>query len=313
MQLPRYAPGQGATFSGGSGRLPMRIERVTRMPDGSWTLETTGARYFLDAKGGAISGAQKLGGARKLAYWRPSLPLSRLGLKRQTGGDVVLASELLTIGLQADGLLILVPHRTLSLKLSMAIRGGAVGRVSEGRVLHGDESGGIVTLSDTPLAPSRPPRFELLTPRQDVSEPRSGWSARWRAEPGERLGLGVFPVRPPAPGAPENPEVLDGDDATSERVESVRAEGKTPLAAIDAETLLDRSAWVRALREAKASLRADGVVLRGLETLGWPAAYERVRLAREVFPDGLVLLPPPPEDRFPLPFLDAYTNGKLSG
>ena len=308
-----YRPGEGATFSGGAGRLPMRIERAVRMPDGSWTLETTGARYFLDAKGGAIAGAQKLGTARKLAYWRPSLPLTRLGLKRQTGGDVVLASEFLTVGLQADGLLILVPHRTLSLKLSMAIRGGPVGRVSEGRVLHGDDRGGVVTLSDTPLSPSRPPRFELLTPRQEITAPRSGWSARWRAEPGERLALGIFPVRPPAPGVPENAEILEGDDATSERMEALRVEGKTPLAVINAETLTERSAWVRALRLSKTSLRADGVVLRGLEGLGWLAAYERVRLARVVFDSGLVLLPSPAEDTFPLPFIDAYVNGKLSG
>ena len=304
-----YRPGEGAIFLGGPGRLPMRIERAVRTPDGSWTLETDGARYFLDAVGGAIAGALKAGNARKSAFWRPSLPLTGLRLRRQTATEIVLASELLTIGLQCDGLLVLVPHRALSLRLSVAAPGSAASRASEGRVLFGDERSGMgATISDAPLATARPPRFEPLTPRQEITDPRSGWAARWRADPGERLALGVFPPRPASQIAPKNVESLERGDATVERVGALRRDGRIPLLALAAEDFADAGAWLRALRVAREGLGTEGIVLRGLEKLNVLAAYERIRTAREIFATGLVLLPSPAKDSFCLPFIDGYTD-----
>jgi hypothetical protein len=307
-----YRPGEGATFPGGPGGLGLKLTRIGRADDGSWLLEAGKLRYFLNAKDGAISGAVGDGG--KVAFLRPSLPLTRLGLKRQTATDVVLASDFLTLGFHADGLLVFVPHRMMALRLHSLVSSDAKPEPDAGRLELGGSFGGICLHPDAPLTPTRPPSFEVLTPKKPDAR---HWEARWRVVPGQRLGVGLIePVNPEV--SPRNPEPLVLTSEAPDLVEQVgaaRAEGRKALVRIALADIPEIPAFLRTVRFSRLGARADGVILDGLDALPWPDAYSRVRLARETFPQGGVYLPPrSDEESFPLPsFIRAYTDGQLGG
>jgi hypothetical protein len=307
-----FRPGEGATFPGGPGRLPLKLAKVASGPDGSWLIEAGEFRYFLDARSGAIAAAV---GGSKVAYLRPSVPLTRVGLKRRTPTDVVVANEFLTIGFHADGLMVLVPHKVLALRLHSLVASPELARLDAGRLHLPGSKGGLCIAPEAPLAPARPPAFEVLTPKKPLETDTRGWEARWRAAPGQRLGVGL--VGPPGGldsdpvGTPQVLSSTAGD--LGEQISAARGSGQEALVRVDVADYAESAAYLRVLRFARLSARADGIVLAGLDPLPWPDAYTRVRQAREVFPGGKILLPPAAdEDVFPLPsFVTAYTDGVL--
>ncbi|MGC4045275.1 MAG: hypothetical protein QM758_15900 [Armatimonas sp.] len=309
-----FRPGEGATFPGGPGRLPLRMTKIAGDSNGSWLIEAGTFRYFLDARAGSIAGA--VDGA-KVGYLRPSVPLTRMGLKHKTPADAVIANEFLTLGFQADGLLVLVPHKALACRLYSMVANSSLPRLDTGRLYLQSEKGGLSLLPEAPVTPSRPPTFEILTPKKELSANPMGWEARWRAVPGQRLGMGL--IKAPKDGEDmlsAAPQVISSTATDlAEQVTAARDQGHEAVVRMDMADFPNASAFLQALRYGRLGARADGVVLSGLDTLPWPVAYAYVRQAREAYPRGKILLPPPlDEEAFPTPpFISAYIDGVLGG
>ncbi len=320
--LNPFRPGEGATFPGGVGRLPIRFVKMAGAPDGSYLLDmqgielldieksqstNQGGRYFLDAKAGTITAATTQG--VKLAFLRPSLPLTGLRVRRKSQTELVLASEFLTLGFHADGLLVFVPHRALALRLHSLVAGGSDARLDGGRLHLPGGLGGFTVVPEVTPTPSRPPNFEVLTPRKPLAKPH--WEARWRIAPGQRLAVGLIePQIPQSIVREPDPQVLSGDapDLT-EQIDAVHTEGHGVVVRLRVPEYPESARYLSMLRLAR---RADGVVLDGLETLVWTRAYACIRQAREIFPGGKVLLAPKADDAPPLPpFVRAYADGEL--
>lgn len=309
-----FRPGEGATFPGGPGRLPLRMTKIAGGPNGNWIIEAGTFRYFVDARAGSIAGA--INGA-KVAYLRPSVPLTRLGLKRKTPAYAVIANEFLTLGFQADGLLVLVPHKALACRLYAMVANPTLPRLDNGRLHLPSSKGGLSILPEVPVMQTRPPAFEVLNAKKALTVNPIGWEARWRALPGQRLGMGL--IRAPKGGEETlsaAPQVVSSTATDlTEQIATAHEQGREAVVRMDFADFSNSGAFLQALRSGRFSARADGVVLSGLDSLSWPVAYSYVRQAREVYPGGKVLLPPPlDEETFPLPpFISAYIDGVLGG
>lgn len=309
-----FRPGEGATFPGGPGRLPLRMTKIAGGPNGNWIIEAGNFRYFVDARAGSIAGA--INGA-KVAYLRPSVPLTRLGLKRKTSADAIIANEFLTLGFQADGLLVLVPHKALACRLYAMVANPSLPRLDTGRLYLAGNSGGFSIYPETPVVPTRPPTFEVLNAKKALTVNPLGWEARWRAMPGQRLAVGLVKAwKNGEESLSAAPQVVSSTATDlTEQIVAAHEQGREAVVRMDFADFTNTAAFLQGLRAGRFSARADGVVLSGLDSLPWPVAYSYVRQAREVYPGGKILLPPPlDEETFPLPpFISAYIDGVLGG
>jgi len=208
--MPIYGRGEGVTFQGGPGNLPMRIERVESTPQ-AIRVRTTGALYTFDLATETITARQLIEQERDLAIWKSSLTLKGLAILSQTSTEVVLGNDNLTLGVQCDSLVMVVPHNDLVLTLTSRI-GGEWNRLAAGHLFVRDGYGGMTVNPDIPLGSGRPARLDAnvrpgrvvsgeldFSGRSDdqvfLSQAKPGWSIKWYLSPGERIGISTFPPR----------------------------------------------------------------------------------------------------------------------
>jgi hypothetical protein len=357
--LPVYAPGEGATFRGSAGNLPMHVERVEQTPDG-WIVETTGARFTFDSRSDTLEIEQRIEHARPLSRWQLSMPLAGLQIIREDASVCVLANAHLTFGIQCDSLVMVVPHEDANLRCKSAI-GGKWNRLEAGHLLAMDDYGGFAVNPDLPAGtgllarvdtgiwPGRAARgmldFAGTFDRQDfISRAEPGWEITWRLQPGERIGISAFPPRPyPWKQSFEGGFALseftmdttryrgwredcqavilwdfferswgmsygarwtvrDGE-RLREHIRAAKDAGLKPVPYMSAWFYHSRDAVeltdeVRRLRD---EWGFEGVYYDGLPVEDWVAAYEEMRLTREAYPDGTIIL----HHTFPTPLMEA--------
>jgi hypothetical protein len=210
-ELIPYKKGEGVTFRGGPGKLPMRIEQST-LVDGKIMVQTTGALYTFDLVKSTVTTRQLIGQERDLARWTSSVPLTGLQILKETPLECVLSNDFITFGVQCDGLIMVSPHQDIALACRSLI-GGEWNRLADGHLIARDKSGGFAVNPDIPLGTGRLARLDAnvrtgrvkggdldfsgyVDNKTFLSSAKPGWEVKWYISPGERLGISVFPPRP---------------------------------------------------------------------------------------------------------------------
>ncbi len=210
-ELEPFAKGEGASFRGGPGNLPMRIEAVEAGPK-VIVVRTTGARYAFDLDASSLLAEQLVEAERPVAEWQSSLDLRGLEVLEHDETQCLLANDRVTIGVQCDSLIMVVPHDEMTLACKSGI-GGKWNRLAFGHLLAMDDLGGFAVNPSIPLGTGRLARLDadqmpswLSAGSMDfsgrvndvtfISAAEPGWTAKWHLSPGERIGLSVFPPRP---------------------------------------------------------------------------------------------------------------------
>lgn len=217
--IPR---GEGVTFPGSAGDLPMKVESCSREGD-RIVVTTTGARYEFHTRENTVLASQRIEFPRELARWHSSLPFANLRIDRQDDDVCILSNEVLTIGIQRDSLVVFSPQRPLEMTLTNLL-GGDFNRYSRGSLYSADDFGGISVDPYTPPGTGLEVQSQLLTrglsfekltslhalqeavaagvegrPPWSTEKPGAaepGWQARWSTRPGEFFTTSVFPPRP---------------------------------------------------------------------------------------------------------------------
>lgn len=357
--LVPYGRGEGASFLGGPGNLPMRVEEVS-LGSQQAVVRTTGARYTFDLAGDTILAEQMLEQHREVALWRSSLPLANMEVVRQSPKECLLANDYVTVGIQCDSLVMVVPHAELTLAMESRIA-GRWNRLVEGHLLVVDEWGGMAVNPAIPLGTGRRARVDAeVTPGRGepggidfaglagdqtfLTSARPGWRLKYQLSPGERLAFSVFPPRPypwdqsfefawllaqrsddvddyPARRRGEwHCEVLwdffqrswafswgrehvpYDEDELRRHVAAIKAAGSRPVPYMSGWFYYSRDAAefgaeVTRLRD---TYGFEGVYYDGLPVEDWIVAYEEIRLTREAYPDGAIIL----HHTYPAPLFD---------
>ncbi len=220
--LEPLARGEGVTFPGSAGDLPMIVESHSVESD-RIVVETTGARFVFDTANDTILASQRIEFPRELARWHSSLPLEGLRVDQQTDDVCVLTNDRLTIGVQRDSLLVISPQQELRMTLTNLL-GGDFNRYSRSYLYSTDDYGGISVDPYIPAGTGLEPRSELLTEglsfaelsswhalqeqlaagesgrppwsTEELGSAEPGWQAAWTALPGTLFTTSVFPPRP---------------------------------------------------------------------------------------------------------------------
>lgn len=377
MELPPtplvpFLIGEGASFLGGPGNLAMRNEKVV-VTDANITVTTTGARYTLDFSSNNIKVEQLLERQRELAVWESTLDLAGLKLLRESPTECLLANENLTLGIQCDSLVMVVPHKELKLTCESKI-GGVWNRLVTGHLLVLDDYGGFSANPAIPIGSGRLARVDTgitisrasesgidFVGKEDdqtfLSSTQPGWRLEYFLSPGERLALTVFPPRPypwersfeaswlitnrkyPLDEYPARKrgdwhgEVLwdffqrswafswgrehlpCGEQEIRDHIAAIKAAGSHPLPYMSGWFYYSRNAAefgaeVKRLRDAYGF---EGVYYDGMPILDWIVTYEGMRLTRQLYPDGMIILhhssPAPLSDAsLELPAISTYAD-----
>jgi len=373
-----YARGKGVTFRGGPGCLPMKVEDVTCGAN-EIQVRTTGALYQLDLAAGILHGQQLLEKNRALLELTSSLPLSDLKVLRRSDKECVLGNDELTIGIQCDGMVFLVPHAEAEFTLKSRI-GGIWSRIRCGHLLVVDDYGGFSVNPDIPLGSGRLARTRVLTPDLDfvdiplgefgntkfLSQAEPGWQIRWKVSPGERLAVSVFPPRPfdwegsfhALWGSTHRGVPLDSYEKCSDYLDSVvlwnffqrgygmswgphfipfdEAELRAHIDAIKTAGMRpapymsmyfyysrDPEEFVGEVKKIKDRFGIEGLYSDGNPSQEWVVAYEEIRMLRELFPDGSIILhttgqalnggPPLAQPDIFIPAIDTYATVTYRG
>jgi len=193
-------------FPGHPSRFGMAVEGASA--DGqTFTVNTTGAEYVLDAAAGTMSCRQRagmwrrgagreagrrIGAEREVATVRFSEALGEMNVVRQDEEVCVVAGEEVAFGFQGDSLVTIATNRDLKLSVTSRISANWF-RKQEPFFLAIDEQGGFCV---TPYA--RPelntPGTSMSGPEEDTSEP--GWQVDYEVGEREMFALAVFPPKP---------------------------------------------------------------------------------------------------------------------
>ncbi len=202
--LVPFAPGDGVTFPGGAGSLPMFVESATT--NGSaLEVTSTSAVYRFSPVAGTLEIEQRIDHPRSLTRL-DNLPLSGLSLLSQNDDVAVLVGTDVTIGVQCDGNVVISPHVPIQPELESLI-GGDFNRLEAGDLVCRDDFGGFTASIHSPRGSGRRPAIQPLTANlpfiglspEDLTtfaatEP--GWKVRLPVQPGERLFVSASPSRP---------------------------------------------------------------------------------------------------------------------
>ncbi|MEN0006117.1 MAG: chitobiase/beta-hexosaminidase C-terminal domain-containing protein [Bacteroidota bacterium] len=204
IPLEAFPVGEGVSFPGGPGNLPMQIEGLSESGD-TLSVLTTGAHFLFRKSANLLEVHQRIDFQRKLTTIN-NLPLAGLSIQSQSASEVILISDQLTIGVQLDGMLAISPQQTFTATITSDI-GGDFNRLSGGDLLSQDDFGGFTANVYTPKGTGVVPQLDLLTPNLDfvgligedletTGAAASGWQAATTIRPGERLFISAFPSRP---------------------------------------------------------------------------------------------------------------------
>ena len=386
--LPKYQPGDGASFRGGPGNLPMKIESAAADVD-CLTVESTGARYTFDLKANTILAEQRIENARPVGVWKSSLDLMGLEIVRQTETECIVANQRITFGIQCDSLMMVVPHEELMLVCESQIS-GRWNRLACGHLLVVDDLGGFAVNPAIPLGCGRLARMHLgesgwkgvksgrHTPgaidfdntsdnQTFLSKTKSPWSVRYHLSPGERLGISVFPPRPfpwkksfqfawllaqsgdslkqytSRKRGEEHVEILWSflkrgwamswgpkhepydEPLIHAHIKAIHNVGSKAIFYASPQWYYSRDAgeWADELRRLQDRYGIDGMYYDGIPSQEWIVAYEEMRLTREIFPDGPIIVyntgqcyngnPPLGEPAIRIPAVETYATATYAG
>ncbi|MEM1215803.1 MAG: chitobiase/beta-hexosaminidase C-terminal domain-containing protein, partial [Bacteroidota bacterium] len=204
VELAAFPPGGGVTFPGGPGNLPMAVENITQ--EGNLlTATVTSADYVFDLSAGTLEVHQRIDYERLLARYE-GLPLSGLAVQSQEDDLAILVGDELTIGLQADGALVISPHNEMSIT-STSVIGGDFNRLDGGDFFSLDDFGGFTTSIYTPKGTGRISQLTPITADlpfvglnaadlETAGAAEADWQASLDVVPGERIFISAFPSRP---------------------------------------------------------------------------------------------------------------------
>jgi hypothetical protein len=378
-----YMKGEGVTFRGGPGNIPMRVENVQKS-DNKVEVRVTGALYTFYTKGDSICARQLLEKERDISVWRSSLSLAGLEILHQNNKECVLANDKVTIGIQCDGFVFIAPQDELIMTCTSKI-GGKWNRLACGHMIIIDEWGGFAVNPDIPLGSGRLARVDaglsdqpgrvppggldfadIIDNQTFLSHANPGWRVRWYVSPGERLAISVFPPKPypwkesftthwSLTNRRTKPEdyVKMHDNAEiallwsfiqrswafsygHEHVPYDANEMKTHVAAIKAAGMRpivymspyyyysrDAAEVAEEAKRLKDTFGIEGVYYDGIPSQEWIVAYEEMRMTREVFPDGIIILhntghpyngiPPLGDPSIKIPAIETYANVNYGG
>jgi len=382
--LTPYYRGEGVTFPDGPGNLPMKVEEA-KADEAHIMVRTTGARFDFDLKNDTISGRQMIGRERDIAVAEASTTLQGMRILSKTDTECVLGNDKMTIGVQCDSLVMIVPHEEMIFEFTSKI-GGKWNRLGFGHLLACDGIGGFAVNPDIPLGSGRLPRVttEIRTGRVSktmwsgldfcntvdnkhfISSAKPGWQISWAVIPGERLAFSVFPPRPYPWKESFRTHWCSGNVGWD--LDDYKNAGKTAEIALlwsflhrgwgqsfnikftpyDEDVLTQHTAWAR-----QASMRPiiyaspyfyagrkpsefvaeaerlrdeynlDGLYYDGIPGQQWVEAYEEMRMTREVFADGILILhntghasnggPPLQEPTLKIPAVETYADATYGG
>lgn len=373
-----FAHGEGATFRGGPGNLPMRVESVESHDD-AIQVQTTGSQYQFDLKAGTISARQRLVNSRAVATWQPPFPLTDLRVLQDTKKQCVLGNKFVTFGVQCDSMLFIVPHRPGRWTLTSQIS-GKWNRLVHGHLLALDGKGGFSLNPDIPLGSGRLAEPEVLTKDLDfvdipvdrfgntqfLSKAQPGWQIGWQIQPGDRLAFGICPPRPfpwresfdrgwaltwqgvrhhfydtwtpyidtvvlwdffqRSWGMSWGPDFVPNDpEKLRSHIEAIKRRGMHPVPYMSMYFYYSRDPeeFIAAVRTAKDEYGIEGLYSDGNPSQEWIVAYEEIRMLRELFPDGRIILhttgqpenggPPMAQPDIFIPAIDTYATMTYRG
>ena len=343
--LRPYGLGQGATFRGAPGALPMKVEQVSSQ-ENFIEVRTTGALYRFDFSTNRLFARQLLEQDRRLVELTSSLSLRGLMVLEKSDIECVLGNDQLTVGVQCDGMVFFVPHGEATFILQSKI-GGQWNRFRCGHLLTIDDYGGFAVNPDIPLGSGRLARTKVLTPDLDfvpipvgefgntefVSSADPNWRIQWQLSPGERLAVSVFPPRPfdwkhsfhtnwgsthrgvPLVRYRQCSEYLDAvvlwnfmqrgygmswgpsfvpydENEFSSHVDAIQQAGMhaAPYMSMYFYYSRDPEEFISEVKKIKDRFGIQGLYSDGIPSQEWIVAYEEIRMLRELFPDGSIIL-----------------------
>lgn len=209
--LKPYAKGEGVTFRGGPGNLPMEVKLAELKAD-MLELQTTGALYTFNLTKNTLVARQLIDKERDVSSWKLSTSLKGLEIIRKNEKECVLANDHITFGVQCDGLIIISPQEEIVMECQSKI-GGKWNRFAAGNLFCLDEWGGFAVNPDIPLGSGRLARVDAgirtgrvrggeldfsgyVDNKTFISSANPGWKIKWNISPGERIAISVFPPRP---------------------------------------------------------------------------------------------------------------------
>lgn len=201
-------------FSGSAGKFApgMQIWYQPTWFSGSTTVKvgTTGAMFAATPGTNVISVRHDIATEdyRANVYF-PSGVLNGLQVKSGSNSDIcILGNANVTIGIQRDSLMVIVPHVAMDLRVRGRI-GGKWNRFFEGNLLSADEKGGFCVLPDIPAGTGQLCAYtvpnhdnaelpDFATDYNDtksLSSETANWEVIYHLKPSQRLGVGTFPPR----------------------------------------------------------------------------------------------------------------------
>jgi hypothetical protein len=381
-QLITYKKGEGVSFRGGPGNLPMKVGKAETMND-SIVVETTGARYTFDLSKNIINTRQLLEKERNVSIWRISSSLKGLEILRKNDLECILANDQITFGIQCDGLMMVAPHTELVLECESRI-GGKWNRLAAGHLFCVDDLGGFAVNPDIPFGSGRLARIDAgirtgrvkdgeldfsgyVDNKTFISSANPGWKIKWNLSPGERIGISVFPSRPypwkesfksafalsyqrdPVDKYKRLSEnfcnhivmwtfiergwgtsytnrfVVRDDSVFSAHIKAIQSNGMTACPYMSPYFFHSRDPEIFAseVKRMRDSFGINGVYYDGIPSQEWVAAYEQMRLTREILKDGLIIFhntghasngtPPLGEVSLKIPAVETYADITYSG
>jgi len=340
--LTPLARGEGVTFPGSPGKLPMRVESATEN-NGHIVVNTTGATFDFDTRNNTILASQRIEFPRALARWHSSISLAGLQIDKKTDDVCVLTNDYLTIGIQGDSMMAISPQRELTMKLTNLL-GGDFNRYARGHLFSTDDFGGITVNPYIPMGTGRSPQSALLTPDlafakyaehdfDNTGKAEPHWEAQWVTSPGELLCTSVFPPRPypweesfksgwklirrdyplsvydqkvpyvnnwllwdfiPLTWGHSYSNYYEPYDEKEMRdhMQKIREIGGRSVTYMSAYWTPSRDAavYIDGVRQFKEKYGIDGVYSDGLPSADWLLAYKEIRMLRELFPDGTIIV-----------------------
>jgi hypothetical protein len=326
-----FKTGEGVTFPGGPGALPMKVESCSDNND-IITVETTGAKYLFDKKNSTITAWQKIGRQRQIACFKTSVPLKNLKIIRDNNKECVLVNDTLTFGIQCDSMVFIAPQKKLTLDLQGEIA-GEFSRLITGHLLVIDNWGGLAVNPALPLGTGKIANAELSGKLTD-----SKWNAAWEIAPGERIAFSVFPPRPfdwkksfdfnfsiiferdwsdkqvkefskyinsmvlwsgyfycgyAMSYGPDTPKLHPRwEKAFHSTVKRMKKYGIEPLTFMSFYFYYSRNPeeFINELKRVKKEFGVTGIYYDGVPSQDWVLAYKIMRMTREVFPHGDIIL-----------------------
>ncbi len=379
--LKPYGKGEGVTFRGGPGNLPMKVVKVAEMTD-SILVQTSGARYTFNLDKNTMSARQMLGKERDVSNWQFSTSFDGLEILSRTDKEVVLANDQITFGIQCDGLVMISPGKELVLECTSRI-GGKWNRFAAGHLFCLDDWGGFAVNPDIPLGSGRLARVDAnvrtgrvrdgdldFSGRVDdktfISSAKPNWKIKWSISPGERIGISVFPPRPypwkesfKSAFALSNQKnrlesyknmaeycnhvvmwnfiergwgnsyttsfVVRDDSLFRNHVNAIKSNNMTACPYMSPYFFHSRDPEVFAneVKRMRDTYDINGVYYDGIPSQEWVAAYEMMRMTREILKDGTIIFhntghasnggPPLGEVSLKIPAVETYADITFGG